>query len=183
MKIWLRGILFIIFFIAMPSAEAHPHIFITPQATIIMSDHFVSQINVEWDFDDMSSALFSESYGTNRDDIWNSIFPVTQLTQDGRQVPRAGYYTNIEIDGTSLPDITPANFKVDYNNGNLQCKFTLYLNQTVDNSLKISFTDPTIYNDFDVQEENFEVWQQQNGVHYTLRKETATDLAYIHLTL
>lgn len=60
MKVWIIALFITI--ILTPMVQAHPHVFITPQAVIIINDHAVSQINVEWDFDEMSSSLFSKCY-------------------------------------------------------------------------------------------------------------------------
>jgi len=179
MKAWIMAILFIIFFA--PQAQAHPHVFITPKAVVTMNNHVVSQINVEWDFDDMSSAMFSESVGSNTDEIWNLVFPPSQVLADGSQAVRSGYYTNIEIDGTPIANLTPVDFKATFVNGGLHCNFTIIINQNVDHTVKIWFDDSTIYNAFDVQRGNFQV-SDQSGTSHVLQKQTEKDIDKILLS-
>lgn len=173
MKIWTIAILFMIFFT--PLAKAHPHVFITPKAVITINNHAVSQIDVEWDLDAMSSSLYLESCGSDSSEIWKILFPETQLLVNGSYTPRAGYYTTVEIDGTPIANVIPSNFQTSYVDGSLHCQFTLYVNQHVNNSLRIWFDDSTIYNAFDVQGENFQI-NDQNGVSYTIQKQNENDI-------
>lgn len=179
MKTWICTLLFMVF-ISLP-AQAHPHVFITPKATVIMNDHFVSQINVEWDFDDMSSALFLESCGSNTAKIWSLVFPENQLLANGGQAPRTSYYTSVEIDGVPVANLTPADFTADFVNGSLRCQFTLYINQNVNHIMKIWFDDPTIYNAFDLQSGNFQ-FIDQSGASHGLQMQTENDIDKIFLS-
>lgn len=179
MRTWILTIL-LTFFVT-PLAQAHPHVFITPKATIIMSNHFVSQINVEWDFDAMSSTLFLESSGSDPEEIWKMVFPDTQVLENGRQVARTTYYTNVELDGNPAGNLTPSGFNADFVDGILRCQFTLLINQNVDSTIKIWFDDPTIYNAFDVQRGNFQV-SDQSGTSHVLQKQNENDIDKICLT-
>lgn len=179
MKPWIFAIFFAIFITA--PVQAHPHIFVTPKATFILNDHFVSQIDVEWDFDDMSSALFLESCGSNTTEIRNLVFPETQLLANGSQVVRTSYYTTVEIDGTPVNNLIPSNFKAEFVNGNLHCHFTLNINQPIGSTMKIGFNDPTIYNDFDVQKGNFQIYNHSGSVP-VLTKQTENDIDKIFLS-
>lgn len=179
MKTWLFVFLCIAF-ISSP-AQAHPHVFIAPKATLIMNDHLVSQINVEWDFDDMSSALFFEIYGSNPAEIWNLVFPENQLLPNGGQVPRTSYYTTVEIDGIPIANLIPAYFTANFVNGSLHCQFTLYINQNVGNTIKIWFEDPTTYNAFDIQIGNFQL-VDQSGASHVLHKQTQNNIDKIFLS-
>ena len=178
MKAWIIAFLFTLF-ISSPS-QAHPHIFITPKATFIMNDHFISQINVEWDFDDMSSALFAESCGSNTAGIWSLVFPATQILANGSQVSRTSYYTYVEIDGIPVGNLTPENFSADFVNGSLRCKFTVSIRQNAGNTIRLWFDDPTIYNAFDIQRGNFQVLDQ-SGALPVLRQVTENDIDKISL--
>lgn len=180
MKTWIMAIL-LTFFVT-PLVQAHPHVFITPKAVIMINNHFVSQVNVEWAFDDMSSTLFLESCGSDTNEVWNLIFPTTQLLVDGRQGERSGYYVNVEIDGMLINNLTPEDFKADFIDGSLHCHFTLNINQNVDKSLKIWFDDPTIFNAFDILQSNFQV-SDQSGLSYVLQKQTENDIDKICLAL
>ena len=170
MKAWIIAVFFTILFIT-PHAQAHPHVFITPKATLITNDHFVSQINVEWEFDAMSSSLFLESVSSNTAEIWNLVFPETQLLANGGQTARTGYYAYIEIDGRVINDLIPTDFTADFADGILRCRFTLNINQTVGNAMKLGFSDPTTYNDFDIQRGNFQILAQ-SGATPVLEKKT-----------
>lgn len=172
-KTWIIAILFT--FLFTPIVQAHPHVFITPKATVVMNNHSVSQINVEWDFDAMSSALFLESCGSNPDEIWNTVFPQTQVLTDGSQSARSGYYTNVEIDGVPIDNLTPANFNVSYVDGSLHCQFTLNINQNINNTLKIWFNDPSMNDAFDVQQGNFQVSDQSETSH-VIQRQTENDI-------
>lgn len=180
MRIWIIALLLTM--LGIPSVEAHPHVFITPKAVVLMNNHFVSQINVEWDFDDMSSSLFLESCGSNSVEIRKLIFPETQVLQNGSQVPRSGYYTNIKIDGTPIYNLTPTDFTADFVNGMLRCKFTLNINQNVNHTLQLWFDDPTIYNDFDIEQVNFQVIDQQSSTNCVLQEQTEANTDQICLT-
>lgn len=180
MKIWIIAILFTVF--TMPAIQAHPHVFITPKAVFMTNNHFVSQINVEWDFDDMSSSLFLESCGSNSAEIYKLVFPETQVLQNGSQAPRSGYYTKVKIDGTPLYNLTPTDFTADFVDGNLRCTFTLTINQNVNHTLQVWFDDPTIYNDFDVEQVNFQVMDQENNIICVLQKQTENNIDEIFLT-
>lgn len=168
-KAWIIAVFFIVLLI-IPQAQAHPHVFITPKATIITKDHFVSRVNVEWEFDAMSSSLLLECGGSNTAEIWNLLFPKTLLLANGGQTARTGYYTFVEIDGRVIDDLIPADFKADFVDGILRCRFTLNINQNANNSFRIWFNDSTIYNDFDVQIENFQVINQ-SGIRPSLRQQ------------
>jgi ABC-type uncharacterized transport system substrate-binding protein len=158
-----------------PTVEAHPHVFITPIVTVTTNNHAVSKINVEWDFDAMSSSLYLESCGSDANQIWNILFPPTQLLADGTYASRSGYYTNVEIDGTPLTNLTPAYFSASYVGGCLHTQFTLYINQNVNNKLRIWFDDSTIYNAFDTEQGNFQV-ADQSGTAHPLQKQTENDI-------
>lgn len=170
MRTWIFFILSVFFLI--PSAQAHPHVFITPKAVVVANNHLVSQINVEWDFDDMSSSLFLESCGSNLEEIWNLVFPETQLLQNGSYAVRTNYYTTVDIDGMPIDNLTPADFKADFVNGRLRCQFVLYINQTVNSTMRIRFNDPTIYNDFNIEQENFHLVDQETGINRVLQLRT-----------
>ena len=144
-------------------AQAHPHVFITPKATLITNDHLVSQINVEWEFDAMSSSLFLESAGSNTAEIWNLVFPKIQLLENGSQTTRTGYYAYVEIEGRMINDLMPTDFTADFVDGILHRRFNLLINQTVGNTMKFGFNDPTAYNDFDIQKENFQILAQSGA--------------------
>ncbi|EGO62892.1 hypothetical protein ALO_15817 [Acetonema longum DSM 6540] len=118
----------------------------------------------------MSSSLFLECGGSNTAEIWNLLFPKTQLLANGGQADRTGYYTFVEIDGRVIDDLIPADFRADFVDGILRCRFTLNINQNVNNSFRIWFNDPTTYNDFDVQLENFQVIDP-NGIPLSLRQQ------------
>ncbi len=173
MKIRTIAILFMISFTSL--AQAHPHVFITPKAVITINNHAVSQIDLEWDLDAMSSSLYLESCGSDSSEIWKILFPETQLLADGSYAARSGYYTTVEIDGSPIANVIPANFQTSYVDGSLHCQFTLYINQYVNNSLKIWFDDSTIYNAFDVQEENFQI-NDQNGAGYTIQEQNEINI-------
>ncbi|HMM22364.1 MAG TPA: DUF1007 family protein [Selenomonadales bacterium] len=179
MKIWILTFLFIVFI--SPPAQAHPHVFITPKATLVLNGHAVSQINVEWDFDDMSSALFFESCGSDSAAIWNLVFPENQLLVNGGQAPRIGYYTTVEIDGVPVANLTPAYFTANYVNGILRCQFTLYINRNVGNTMKIWFDDPTTYNAFDIQSGNFQ-FVDQSGASHGLQQQTEDNIDKMFLS-
>ena len=164
MKIWILAILFVI--VGIPAVQAHPHVFITPKAEIIMNNHSLSQINVEWDFDEMSTSLYVETCGSNEGEIHDILFPKNQKS----------YFTNVEIDGNLIDNLIPSDFKAESVNGSLHCKFTLYINQNVDNTLKIWFDDPTIFNNFTTSLENFLASDQQTGINYVLQKQTQNDI-------
>lgn len=180
LKAWIIAVFFTILF-STPHAQAHPHVFITPKATLITNDHFVSQINVDWEFDAMSSSLFLESAGSNTAEIWNLVFPETQLLANGEQTTRTGYYTYVEIDGRVMNDLIPTDFTADFVDGSLHCRFTLNINQTVGNTLKIGFSDPTAYNDFDIQRGNFHILAQ-SGATPVLEKQTENYIDKISLS-
>ena len=86
MKTWLIALLLICG--TTSSVAAHPHVFITPQAEIILDNHYVSQINVQWIFDAFTSAWIFESCDSNKEEIWNMVFPKTQFRADGRPLIR-----------------------------------------------------------------------------------------------
>lgn len=172
-KVWIIAMGLITLFV--PLTEAHPHIFITPKAVVALNNHFVSQVDVEWDFDDMSSSLFLESCGSNTDQIWDLVFADTQVLSGRHQTKRSAYYLNVEIDGMPISNLRPNDFKANFVNGNLQCRFTLYINQIVDHSFKIWFDDPTIYNSFDTQQGNFQI-ADQSGAGHVFYKQTENDI-------
>lgn len=181
MKIWFLTLLFAVI-LAPAAVYAHPHVFITPKATAVMGHHAVSQIIVEWDFDEMSSSLYKESCGNDSSQIWATLFPDTQLLADGSRGARSGYYTNISIDGTRLAAIAPAYFQTSYVDGSLHCRFILYVNQVVNHSLKIWFDDATIYNAFDTSQQNFGL-NDQSGDGYTLQQQTENGIDKICISL
>jgi ABC-type uncharacterized transport system substrate-binding protein len=162
-------------------AQAHPHVFITPKAVVTINNHVVSQVNVEWDFDELASSLFLECAGTDNGEIWKLVFPELQLLADGSKAPRSGYYTNVEIDGVPIPNLVPGNFQANYVDGSLHCQFTLDINQNVDHTFKIWFNDPTIYNDFDTQQGNFQ-FQGQNDTEFVVQKQTQDDIDKIYMS-
>jgi ABC-type uncharacterized transport system substrate-binding protein len=180
MRIWILAMLSVFFLI--PSVQAHPHVFITPKAVVVANNHLVSQINVEWDFDDMSSSLFLESCGSNMEEIWNLVFPETQLLQNGSYAARTNYYTSIDIDGMPIDNLTPADFKADFVNGKLRCQFVLYINQNVNSTMRIRFNDPTIYNDFNIEQENFHLLDQGNGIDRVLELQTQNYIDEIYVS-
>jgi ABC-type uncharacterized transport system substrate-binding protein len=140
---------------------AHPHVFITPKAVIEVNNHAVSQINMEWNFDALSSALFLEACNSNTDQIWDLIFPDTQFRADGRTVTRTNYYIYLEIDGTPVANVTPSYFKSEFVDGRLHCQFTIYVNQYVNHNMRMWFWDRSGYDAFDVKQENFSASDQQ----------------------
>jgi ABC-type uncharacterized transport system substrate-binding protein len=96
--------------IALPPAEAHPHVFIDNKVTFVFDAGKVTALRLHWTFDD----IFSDDLLNQFDADGNGEFDAleSKAVAEGTlpNLKMFNYFTNIWIDGKKLDVIDPADF-------------------------------------------------------------------------
>jgi ABC-type uncharacterized transport system substrate-binding protein len=126
------------------SVFAHPHTFVNTGAQFVLSDGMLSEVRIDWVFDEMTTGALlglSAMEGDRPVDMaelngmWGQALPAPHRLKD---------FVYIETNGNSIGIPAPSNVQLSLKNGQLRYMATFYVSQPV-NATKIWFLDASNY--------------------------------------
>jgi ABC-type uncharacterized transport system substrate-binding protein len=86
--------------LALPEAEAHPHVFIVQRLNVIFDEKGLAGIRVRWKFDDMFASMIAHDHDANGNGIFEAeeVQAVKELAFS--YISEQSYFSFISIDGT-----------------------------------------------------------------------------------
>lgn len=130
------------------SAYAHPHVWVTYEATIIYDKATVTGIEHVWSFDDMYTAMAIEGLDKNKDGKYDreELAELAKVNMEG--LKDFNYFTFAKLGPTELKFSGPVDPWLEHTNGILRLHFKLPLASPVlaeAEGLSFSIYDPTFF--------------------------------------
>jgi ABC-type uncharacterized transport system substrate-binding protein len=144
--------------IAIPAAQAHPHVWVTVKATVAYDKDAITGIQQEWTFDEIYTAQAIEGLDKNGDGKYDrdELKELAQVNIDG--LKEFAYFTFAKHGGTDLKFNPPIDYWLDYSDQKiLTLHFTLPLEKPVPTDatgFNFSVTDPSFFIAFDFAEKD-----------------------------
>ena len=144
--------------LAIPSAAAHPHAWITMNATLKFNKQGkVYAVYQEWKFDKEYSALAIEGLDTNKDDFYSPDELEPLSIENIKALEEYNYFTYLNVNGEKSKFSTVKKYGQYFANGQLNMSFTVPLKTPIDPrtaKLNLKIYDPTFYIAMDYQKTN-----------------------------
>jgi len=134
-------------------AEAHPHVWVTNEVTILFDKGSISGIRHKWTFDDMYTQMAVQGLDTNKDGIYDrqELAELAQVNIDG--LKEFEYFTFVKLGSERLTTGAPVDYYLEHSkDGLLSLYFTLPFTQPVLADAKgfgVQITDPGFFIAFD----------------------------------
>lgn len=130
------------------AARAHPHVWVTYEATIVYNNGAVTGLEHVWSFDDMYTAMAIQGLDKNNDGKYTreELAELAKVNMDG--LKDFNYFTFAKLNGTELKFAGPADPWLEYENGILRLHFRMPLEQPVlaeAQGLNFSIYDPSFF--------------------------------------
>ncbi len=142
---------------AASSAKAHPHVWVTTEATILFDKGSMVGVRHKWTFDDMYTAMAIQGLDANKDGVYDrqELAELAQVNIDG--LKEFEYFTIVKLGGQRLKTGAPAEYFLEHSkDGLLSLNFTLPFAQPVLADAKdfgFQVTDPGYFIAFDFAKE------------------------------
>lgn len=107
-------------------AQAHPHVWVTAEATVVYTDGRITGIKHRWTFDEMYSTMAIEGLDTNKDGIYSreELAELAKVNIEGLQ--EFGYFTFAKLGETDLKLAAPKDYWLEVDKqGALSLYFTV----------------------------------------------------------
>ncbi len=116
---------------AMRPAEAHPHVWVTVEATVLYENGSVTGLVHKWTFDDMYTAMAIQGLDVNEDGVYSreELAELAKVNIDG--LKEFGYFTVAKLGKAPVKVKDPTDYHLEYTNGLLSLHFTLPFAQPV----------------------------------------------------
>lgn len=158
MKRWIvlaLGVAWISGFSA-PRAQAHPHVWVTYQATFTYDNGAVTGVDHTWTFDEMYTTMAIEGLDKNGDGTYSreELAELAQTNMDG--LKDFGYFTAAQLAGKDLQFGPPRDYWLEHSNGILKLHFKLPLATAVPADaagLSFAIYDPTYFIAFEPEKD------------------------------
>lgn len=113
-------------------ADAHPHVWITAQAVVIMDGGKVTAVSQRWGFDEIFSDFVKTEYDADGDGVFDG--EETRAVAEGAFASLAefGFLTHLRVGGEVRPAGGFRDFEVTLEGGRVVYDFTLPLERPVD---------------------------------------------------
>lgn len=138
-------------------AVAHPHVWVTVEATVAYTGGNVIGLQQRWTFDDMYTAMAIQGLDKNGDGAYDreELKELAQVNIDG--IKQFDYFTHAKLNDGALKFAEPKDFWLEHKNDVLTLHFTLPLEQPlVADTPGFSFAiyDPSYFIAFDFAKTN-----------------------------
>jgi ABC-type uncharacterized transport system substrate-binding protein len=138
-------------------ARAHPHVWVTVEATVMYEGGKITGLRNRWTFDDMYTAMAIEGLDTNGDKAYSreELADLAKVNVDG--LKEFGYFTYAKLGETALKLKEPVDYWLEHKDGVLSLNFTLPLEQPAladAEGFNFSVYDETFFIAFDFAKDN-----------------------------
>ncbi|HPG88764.1 MAG TPA: DUF1007 family protein [Hyphomicrobium sp.] len=139
------------------AANAHPHVWVTYEATIVYDKGTVTGVEHIWSFDDMYTAMAIQGLDKNNDGKYDreELAELAKVNMDG--LKDFDYFTFAKLGGKDLKFAAPMDPWLEHNNGILSLHFKLPLEAPVlaeAEGLNFSIYDPSFFIAFEPEKTN-----------------------------
>jgi ABC-type uncharacterized transport system substrate-binding protein len=174
---------FLLFFIKLPEARAHPHVFITQHLTVVFDDNGLAGFRVSWKFDDMFATMIAEDYDLNRNGILEADEVSIVKEKAFSYLSNYSYFTFIKIQNTPFDVKFIKDFNAILQNRALVYEFFIPCHVTATNDLKkisVAAYDPSYYSAIFFEEKEPVSLTNTNGfdVKTAVREDPDTKIYY-----
>jgi ABC-type uncharacterized transport system substrate-binding protein len=140
-----------------PEANAHPHVWVTYQTTIVYDKGTVTGVDHVWTFDDMYTAMAIQGLDKNNDGTYTreELAELAQTNIDG--LKDFGYFTVARLGAADLKFSAPKNYWLEHTHDILKLHFTLPLETPVlaeAQGLTFAIFDPTFFIAFEPEKDD-----------------------------
>jgi len=155
MRTRLLGLLSVLLALAAiaPPAQAHPHIWVTVESTVVYEKGGFSGFQHKWTFDEFYSAMAVEGLDKNKDGKYDREELAELAEVNVTALKDFAYFTFPKLGGQALKTAEPRDYWLEYNNGILALHFTLPLETPVLADAKgfnFAVYDPSFFIAFDL---------------------------------
>ena len=138
-------------------ASAHPHVWVTVQATVLYDKGTVVGLAHKWTFDEMYTTMAIQGLDANNDGTYDrqELAELAQVNIDG--LKEFDYFTFAKLGGGALAFSPPKDYFLEYTNGQLSLHVTTPLQQPVlaeAEGLRFAIYDPSFFIAFDLAKES-----------------------------
>jgi ABC-type uncharacterized transport system substrate-binding protein len=133
---------------------AHPHVFVEPKAKLICAGRQLLRVEVEFQFDLMTSRGIIEAFDQNKNGRLDAHEIAVIRTKAIPGLAEYGFFTYLRLDGVAIQVRgTGADVRV-HPNGKVSYLFVIPVGRTVAREVRFWFSDPTIFTAFDTKRAN-----------------------------
>ncbi len=140
------------------SASAHPHVWVTVQATVAYDGGKITGLQQAWTFDEMYTAMAIEGLDANHDGVYDRKELAELANVNIAGLKEFDYFTFAKLGTANQKFKPPVDYWLDYTkSGILTLHFTLPLEQPVATDaaeFTFSVNDPSFFIAFDLAKDN-----------------------------
>lgn len=151
-KLFIYAVLFQLFAINVmfvTSANAHPHVFIETETTIIINKDFeITALRQKWTFDDQYAAFALVGMDVNKDGKYSEAELKPLAKENIESLHEHAFFTFLSKSGQDKALITPVEYLLTYKDNLMVLTFTLPLKTPIKilgSPLKLAIYDPEFY--------------------------------------
>jgi len=154
--ILLSGLL--AFVCAAPSpGRAHPHIWIDAVATLVFAESKLTEVRIQWTFDEMFSSALREQFDPNKTGGFSGQALANLKADANRGLKEFNWFTNLKIGGKELTVAEGKDFSAAIEGDRVVYRFTVPVAPPVDPAttpVTLSLYDQSFYIDVALAKEN-----------------------------
>jgi len=151
MRTFITSCVAIIGLAAAPVA-AHPHVWVTGEASFQFEQTKLTRVGMKWQFDAFFSQVLGADFDTNGDGSFDALETQAMKDQVFTSLKDFGYFTHLRTETSDVERLfdSVVDFSVGNDAGELVFSFDLVLAEPIDpiaESIGLSLYDPTVYVD------------------------------------
>lgn len=113
-------------------AEAHPHVFVTNQVTVLFDGGRITGLRLDWLFDDFFSSTLLEDFDADGDGSFDAAEAAALHDNAFVSLRDYGWFTHLYLDGEARPSPEPSGFQAVAEGALVRYRFDLLLPAPVD---------------------------------------------------
>ena len=169
--------------LALPQAQAHPHIFIVQRVTVVFDEMGLAGIRVRWKFDDMFAGMIAEDFDLNRNGRLDPEEVIAVHADAFAYIAAYSYFTFITIDNQPFEVSAITDFDAVLENGGLFYEFFIPCRVPAAKHLRavsVASYDPSYYTALFFAEKSPVTLMGADGheVHTAIRQDPDTKIYY-----
>lgn len=135
------------------TAEAHPHVWVSVETTVVYDKGTISGLRHRWSFDELYTTMAVQGLDTNNDGAYDrkELSELAQVNMDG--LKEFEYFTQAKLGTQALATDAPNDYWLEYKDGVLSLNFVLPLKQPVlaeADGFSFAVSDPSYFIAFDL---------------------------------